>query len=301
MPGSFTVVDLSQLPAPAVVEQIDYETILADMLAYFRGLDPAYTALVESDPAYKILEVCAYREMLLRQRNNESCLAVMVTFARGSDLDQLAANFKVQRLLISPADDDAIPPIPAVYESDEDFRARIPMSLEGYTTAGSEGSYVFHGLSADGRVKDVSAVSPVPGYVTVYVLSREGDGTASDDLINTVTAALNAENTRPMTDHVTVLSSSIVTYSVAAELVLYPGPAISVVLEAARTALQKYVTSMHRNGYDVALSGIYQALHLPGMVQRVNLISPTANIVVAEGQAAYCDGMLITAVEQTDA
>jgi len=45
---------------------------------------------------------------------------------------------------------------------------------------------------------------------------------------------------------------------------------------------------MHRNGFDVALSGIYQALHIPGMVQSVTLTDPVANVVVSPGQAAYC-------------
>jgi phage-related baseplate assembly protein len=303
MAGAFTVVNLSQLPAPNAVEALDFETILtamlADLQARMQAAGQPFTALLESDPAYKILEVCAYREVLVRQRANEAVRAVMLAFAKGSDLDQIGANYNVPRLLIQPADDTTIPPTPAVWESDEDYRARIPVSLESYTTAGSEGSYVYHGLSAGGTIKDVSAVSPVPGQVVVYVLSRNGDGTASQAEIDAVAAALNAEKVRPMTDQVTVQSSSIVPWSIDAELVLYPGPDSTVVVDAARKAAQAYADSVHRNGYDVSLSGVYQALHQPG-VQRVNLNLPTANIVISDGQAPYCTGINLTVAPDTD-
>lgn len=297
MAGAFTTVNLSQLAAPNAVEQLDFETIFQNMLTDFQARMTAtgqpFTALLESDPAYKIMEVCAYRELLVRQRANEAVRAVMLAFAKGPDLDQIGANYNVLRLLITPADNTTIPPTPAVYESDDDYRARIPVSLEGYTTAGSEGSYVFWGLSASGGVKDISAVSPAPGQVVVYVLSRDGNGTAPQSLLDAVTAALNADNVRPMTDQLIVQSSSIINWSIQAELTLYPGPDADVVKAAALQAAQDYATSVHRNGYDVSLSGIYQALHRPG-VDRVNLTSPTANIPVSVGQAPFCTGINLT-------
>lgn len=299
MAGSFTTIDLSQLAAPGVVESLTYEDILAQMLSDLAARYPAFSALVESDPAHKILEVAAYRELLLRQRVNDAARAVMLAFATGSDLDQIGANFNVPRLVLDPGNPTALPPIPPTYESDEEFRARIPLSLESYTTAGSEGSYVYHGMSADGDVKDVQAVSPMPGQVTVYVLSRTGNGAASMGLLAKVGAALNADDVRPITDQVTVQSASVVNYSVTAELVLYPGPDAAVIVAAARKALQQYADSVHRIGYDVSLSGIYQALHQPG-VQRVNLTSPTANISVGDGQASYCTAITLTVAGSTN-
>lgn len=293
MAGSFTAVDLSKLPPPTVVELLSFEIIFQQMLADLIARDSTFSALVESDPAYKVLEVAAYRELLLRQRVNDAAKSVMLAFALESDLDNIGANFEVERLLITPADNTTVPPTAAVYESDEEYRARIPLSLEGYTTAGSEGSYVFHALSADGDVKDVSAVSPTPGHVTIYVLSRTGDGVADTALLDSVAAAVSADEVRPLTDNVTVLSASILTYEITAELVLYPGPDSSVVLAAARAAAREYADSVHRIGYDVSLSGVYQALHQPG-VQRVNLAAPTGNIISAEGQAPYCAAINIT-------
>lgn len=294
MAGAFTSIDLSKLPAPDVIEALDYESILAELLQDYRARMEAvgqpFTALVESDPAYKLLETCAYRSMLDRQRVNEAARAVMLAYARGADLDHIAANYNVARLVVTPEDATTLPPTPAVMESDEAFRARIPLSLEGYTTAGSEGSYVYHGMSADGDVKDVAATSPTPGMVTVYVLSHSGDGSASEQLLERVTASVNAEYVRPMTDNVTVLSASIVPYTVSATLTVYPGPSADTVLTAAREALEAYASATHRIGHDVTISGIHQALHQPG-VQNVTLATPAANISVSDGQAAYCSSI----------
>lgn len=298
MAGAFTVVNLSQLPSPDVVEALDFETILAAMLADLRARDPAFDVLVESDPAYKLLEVCAYRELLIRQRVNDAARSVMLSFATGADLDQIGANYGVQRLVLDEGDPDAIPPVPPTYESDADFRARIQLSLEGYTTAGSEGSYVFHGLGADPDVKDIAAVSPDPGLVTVYVLSRTGNGLASPELIAAVSNTLNAEEIRPMTDQVTVQSASIVNYTITAELTLYPGPDPVVVRQAALDAVTAYAEAQRRIGYDVTVSGLYAALHQPG-VQSAALSAPTSSLVIGQGEASFCTAITVTVAGST--
>lgn len=299
MPGAFNAVNLAAIPAPAIVEQLSYESIVAQMISDLQARDPSFSALVESDPAYKVIEVCAYREMLVRQRTNESCFGVMLSFAKGSDLDQLGANFNVVRLLVDPGNPLAIPPVAPTFEADNDFRTRIQLSFEGYTTAGSAGSYVFQGLSADGQVKDVSPVSPAPGQVVVYVMSRSGDGSASSDLCDTVAAALDAEHVRPMTDQVTVQSVAIVPYTIQAELVMYPGPDANVVLAAAQVAAQAYADSVHKCGFDVALSAVYAALQQTG-VQRVNLAEPVANITIGDGEAPYCTAISLTIAAATN-
>lgn len=304
--SSFTTVNLADLAPPDVIETLDFEAILAEMIADLQARDPSFTALVESDPAFKVLEVCAYREVILRQRVNDAARAVMLASARGNDLGQIGANYEVQRLTIDPGDPTAIPPIDPVYEEDDDYRKRIQLSPEGYTTAGSEGSYTFHGLSADPDVKDIQAVSPTPGVVNVYVLSRTGDGEAGTPLLDTVEAALNGERVRPMTDNVTVQSAAIIDYVIEAELVMYPGPDAEVVRTAAAAALAEYVAAVHRIGYDVSLSGVNAALHQPG-VQRVKLIGATPTpdsegllVAISDGEAPKCTDITVTVAGDTD-
>lgn len=290
------MIDLSQLPAPAVVEELDYEAIYTERKAMLLSLYPedqraavARTLALESDPIVKLLQENAYRELLWRQRVNEAARAVMVAFAQGDDLDQLGANFSVSRLVITPADDSTLPPTPALMESDSDLRLRIQQSFEGLSVAGSVGAYQYHGRSADGRVADVSVVSPSPASVTVSVLSREGDGSASPELVAIVATALNGEDVRPVADRVTVQSAAIVPYEIDATLYLYRSPEAEPVRAAAEQKLKAYISAQHRLGRDIRRSAIYAALHVEG-VQRVELTTPAADIVLTAGQASYCSG-----------
>lgn len=298
--SSYTAIDLSQLAAPEVVESLDFETIFAAMLSDLQTRDAVFTALVESDPAYKILEVAAYRELLLRQRINDSSRSVMLAYATGSDLDHLGALFGVARLLIAVADLTTVPPTAAVMESDTDFRRRIQLSLEGFSTAGPEGAYVYWALSADPDVLDASATSPSAGNVVVSVLSRTATSStaASPALLAQVNAAVNADSVRPLTDAVTVRAADIKTFVVTAALTTYPGPDSSVILTNAQAALATYLTNVRRIGFDVTLSGIYAALHQPG-VQKVSLTSPASNISVSATQVAICTASTVT-IDGTD-
>lgn len=293
MAGSFTAVDLSRLPFPGAVETLDFETVLAEMLADLRSRDPAFSALLESDPAYKVLEAAAYRETLIRQRVNEAVKAVMLAYSAGADLDQIAARYDVERLLIQAADDTTFPPTPAVYEDDESLRRRVQLSFEGFSTAGPEGAYIFHALGADADVLDASAYSPTPGVVEVAVLSRVGSGAASSELLDAVDAILSADDVRPLTDNVTVKSATVNEYAVEATITTFQGPDASVVIQAASNAVAAYVAKNHRLGRDVTLSGIYAALHQEG-VQNVTLTSPAASIVNDWDEAAFCTGITLT-------
>lgn len=291
MSSTFTAVDLSRLPAPAVVEALDFESIFGGMLADLRTRDPSFDALTEADPAYKILQVAAYRELQLRQRINNAARAVMLAYAGGSDLDQLGALLGVSRQMLDPG--DPTQSIPPTMESDTDFRRRIQLAPEGFSVAGPEGAYIFHALSADSAVLDASATSPEPGEVVVSILARDGDGSAAQTLIESVAAALAADNVRPMTDHVTVQSAQIVSYVVEATLYTYAGPDSTVVLAEAEARLQRYISESHRLGRDVTRSGLFAALHAEG-VQRVELAAPAADIVVDRTQATWCTDVTLT-------
>ena len=290
---SYTAIDLSQLPAPTVVETLDYETILTAMLTDLQQRDPVFNALIESDPVYKILEVAAYRETIIRARVNDSARAVMLAYATGSDLGQLGALFNVERKLLTPGNPTANPPTDPVWESDEEFRRRIQLSLEGLSVAGPEGAYIYHALSVDPRALDATATSPKAGEVLVTVLSREGDGSAPPDLVSAVEKHLQQDELRPMTDAVTVQGVTVIKYQVSATLYTYPGPDRAVVLAEARIQLANYVEAMRRLDKDVPVSGIFAALHVEG-VQRVQLESPAADLIISPVQAGYCDAITIT-------
>lgn len=293
-------IDLSQLPAPDIVEALDFETVLAERKAALLTLvdesqraEVEATLALESEPLTILLEENAYRELVWRQRVNEAARAVMIAHADDADLDHLVANFEVERLMIDPGDPDATPPVPPTYESNTDLRLRAQRAFEGLSVAGPRAAYEFHALSADGRVADATATSPAPAEALVTLLSTEGNGAASQALIDIVYPALSAETVRPVGDRLTVQSAEIIDYSVDATLYVYPGPEQEPILAAARAALTAYVTAQRRIGRDIRISAIHAALHVEG-VQRVELAAPTDDVVLDDTQAAHCTGTTVT-------
>lgn len=282
-------IDLSQLPAPDVIEALNFEQIYAEMRADLISRMPELEDVLqlESEPITKLLQACSYREMLLRARINDAAHALLLAYSAGADLDHKAAEVNVARLVVTPANPDAVPPTPAIYESDDRLRTRVQMALESATVAGPEGSYIFQALSASALVRDVAVASPTPGSVLVTILSTSADMQPDADLIAAVQTHLSGKKVRPLSDTVTVQAAQIVDYIVTAVIHCYPGPSSAPVLDAAVAALSAYTSNTAKIGADITLSGIYSALHQPG-VKRVDLISPAADIAISATQAARC-------------
>lgn len=299
--ASPNIIDLAQLPAPEVVEPLDYERILETRKARYLALfaqedrDAVAKALaLESEPLVITLQENAEREVILRQRVNDAARSVLLAFARGANLEHIAAEYNVRRLVIRPADPTALPPVEAIYEGDDELRERAQMAWEGLSTAGPRDGYIFHALSADGQVSDATATSPEPCDVLICVLSRDGDGIASAQLLAQVRAKLSDEDIRPMGDRLTVQSSSIVPYAVRAVLHMKgEGPGRSVALEAATRACNAYVNRARRAGVSVWRSAINATLHVEG-VAHLELIEPAVDLVLSATQAATCTGVEVT-------
>lgn len=287
-------IDLSRLPAPDIVEPLDYETLFAERKAALIKLFPknqqaelAATLALESEPLTMLLQENAYRELLLRQRINEAARGVMLAYARGSDLDHLAALLGVKRLVIEAGDPKALPPTEDKLESDTALRERTQAALEGFSTAGPRAAYVIHARASDGRVEDASAISPSPSSVVVSVLANSGDGSAPEDLLEIVKTALNDEAIRPIGDRLTVQSAQITPYQVEATLHLLYGPETEPILQQAQERLTEYIHQQRRLGRDIRRSALFAALHVEG-VQRVELISPAEDLLIDATHAAYC-------------
>lgn len=286
LPAASTAIDLSRFPPPEVVELISYDAILAALVARLQLLLPSFDATIESDPAVKILQVAAWREMLLRQQFNDRARQVMLAYATGTNLDHLGALVNVERLLVEEADEGS--GAPAVYESDTDLRRRIQLAPESFSVAGPASAYVFHALTADPTIAAASATSPEPGQVLVSLLSASGDGTATGDQIAAVEAALG-NPIRPLTDQVIVASAEIVQFEVEAELTLLTGPDETVVLAAAQAGLADYLAEARKIGRDISCSGILAKLQVEGVLT-INLIQPAADIIISATQCGHCVG-----------
>lgn len=318
-------IDLSALPAPEVIETISYEEILAQKKALFGELYDGDVLDLESEPVIKLLEVAAYQEMHLRQEMNDKAKALLLAFAGGANLDHLGANVAVERAVLEPGDTSVVPALDPVLEEDPDFKRRVQLAPEAITTAGSEGAYLFHALSAgdqptemnveaggantvivtyhfgangfSARIRDARATSPHPTEVTVYVLSQIGDGAVDAETLVAVRDHLTQKSVRPLTDLVTVSSATIKNWDVKAVLDLYDGPDPALVLETVTANFNTYKAARHKLGESVTESGLHAVFHIAG-VKNVTLSkgddSAWEDVVCALNEAPYCTAMEVT-------
>ena len=296
---STTRIDLSALPFPNVLETLDYETELAACKAELILRDPELAPVLnyESEPLVKLLQTFAYRNLLKTGQINEKAKALMLAYAKGSDLDHLAANRGVYRKTIIEENPNTNPPTAAVMELDEDLRRRVQLEPESMS-AGSEGCYQFWGLSAHGHVKDIAVTTPTAGFVDIYVQSHI-DEIAVQSLLNIVDQTLTPSTRRPFTDKVTVKAATPIEWTLNASLVLFPGPDAEVVKQAAETALAEYISITNSLGYDVTRSGLFRALHQGG-VQNVIINNPPNDIVIPKSKYAKNVGVDISITEFRD-
>lgn len=291
---SFTAINLDRLPAPQIIEQPDFETIFAARKARLIELAPhlAPALELESEPLVKLLQEDSYRELILRAAVQDAGSGNLLAFASGAVLDHLAAFYGVERLVIQEADASVSPPIEELLEDDARLRARVQLAPEGFTTAGSIGSYTFWALSASAEVKDVAILeTATAGQVRVVVLSTEGDGMPDAALLALVDEATDPR--RPLTDEVMVEAANVHNYTVEAELILYDGPDAELVRQASVAAVQAFVDDHHRLGHDITIAGLHAALYREG-VQDIHITAPAATLEIGSDTAAHCTQITVT-------
>ena len=266
-------VDLSALPPPAALDTLAYEDVRTALLEDIVGREPdlAPALALETGATVRQVEATAYRELVWRADGNAKVRAVMLATATGADLDNAAANLGVERL---PG------------ELDPSLRARGADSFNGTSVAGPAAAYRRQALNVDASLVDAEVTSPTPGVVHIALLTTEPDGAASADLVASVQAALSADDVRPLTDNVQVVSATVTPYDVTALLHLASGLDGATVQAAAAAAVQVYADARRALGKGVAVKGVIAALMQPG-VDNVDLASPLADIPPAPGAAAY--------------
>ncbi|MBS7440629.1 baseplate J/gp47 family protein [Pseudomonas syringae] len=289
-----SLIELSALPAPQVLEDLDFEELYQGELSAFREyMGDNWSALLESDPVTKLLELGAYRRLQNRARVNDAAKSLLLAYARKADLDQLAANVNLKRLQIQAADPDAVPPIAALMEGDDALQERVQLAYEGLTTAGPRNSYILHARNASALVADATAESPSPAVVVVTVLALEGSGVASADLLETVRLNLSDDDVRPLGDRLTVQSAEILPYRINAVVhMVGSGPETEATLAECKSRLQSWINPRRRLGLEVARSGVDAQLHING-VSRVELQGWT-DVRPTRAQAAWCESFTVT-------
>lgn len=322
----FHAKNLSGFPIPSIIENIPYEDLLKENINRLNGVIPLtfdpnfqpllvqaeiietengfefripvddhagmyYTAL-ESEPLLRLLQVDTYRMKTWLNYINNMTLAMMPAYCEGSVLDHYAVSDGVNRLLMTAEDKTTSPPTAAVYEADDSFRRRWLLSKEARSNGGSEGWYLFHALSADPRIKDALAFSPNPRGVLIVILSTEGNGTASQELIDKVHATIKEKYTEVMTDELVVQSAKINEYRIEAEVWYYLGSSNETVNKNIEEKYADYRARTEQIGHIIDDSNIYDFLRQEG-IYRAEIKTPDLPIHNNQFQASFCTGLTL--------
>lgn len=269
------LVDLQALPVP--------EFVVRDPAARVQELVARYEAetgktLYPGQPERLLIDLIAYADQNLRAAIQYAGEQNLLATAQGAALDNLAAFFGVTRL---PG------------ETDDALRERVRLAPEAFTVAGSTGSYRFHALSADPSIVDVAVISPSPGVVNLYPLVTTG--LPSQAILDAVTAAVSADDVRPLTDQVQVLAPTPVDYTITATVTPYVGQNPDLTLQAAQAAAADLVAQWNaRLGHDIVRSQIIGRLQAVPGVYRVDLTAPATDQVLQPHEWARNTGINLT-------
>lgn len=274
--------DLSLLPAPGVIEELKYESILSRQRAKFMEvwevvraanpgtLLPAYDVqLLETDPAMIGNEAETYRETVLRARINDAAKANLLAFATGTDLDHLAAFYDVFRM---------------AGENDDRLVTRVILAIQGRSPGGTEERYKFIAMSADISVADAfvytAGRSPL---INVAIYSNAADGVASPSLLSKVNAALQAPGVRMVNDTIVVASAVRKVVDIEADYWLLP-TASADLSAAAEDNLRTSWLAIRNLGRDLTTTWWTSKLMVSGM-QNIVPISPAADVIANPAEA----------------
>ena len=275
-------IDLTRLPAPKVIEELDFETIFERKKTALLELVPssvretiAATLSLESEPLTIDLQQQAYQEMILRQRINQAAASTLLAFAQGSDLDHLAAAKGITRKIVRQADPTALPPVEALYETDDDLRRRVQLYPEKLA------AYEAHALDAHPKIIDARAVREVAGTVCVFI--KAADGVPSAEILQAAQDYLSAETRRPLCDTVKVKAGRPKAVRIAARIRYESGPDLTLVKNKQLDDLKKMLEKNSRLGASIALSKIIGALDTDG-VKKIEMASPLEDINCSDGE-----------------
>jgi phage-related baseplate assembly protein len=178
-------------------------------------------------------------------------------------------------------------------ETDEALRIRYLDIWEKPSTAGSLEGYRFHALSADSRIESVALNSPEPSIVEVAYYSPLAD----DAMRERLTAALNAEYVRPLTDVVNITPAAVIPLNITAALYCEANADMAVIKTAAGEALKKQLKPAL--GRDISLTKIISALHADNVV-KVVLTAPAADIKPNWNEIAVLGEIAVETTEYED-
>lgn len=160
-------------------------------------------------------------------------------------------------------------------QSDDELYQSILQSMFAPSTAGSRGGYIYHAKSVSTEIADVAVQSPAPGEIRIYALMKSGD-IASETIKQAIYDKCNADDVRPLADHVEMANPDIIYYQIKFTYYLPSGAAnYAEISNAVENAVENYIAwQSEKFGRDINPSYLIGLLMQTG-VKRVELQNPT--------------------------
>ena len=158
---------------------------------------------------------------------------------------------------------------------DDAFYELMRASMDGYSTAGPTGGYIYHAKRVSSEIADVVTNAPAPCYVRIYVLMNDGT-IAGEELKIAVEEACSQDKVRPQTDYVKAKDPAAVPYDIDLTYYLPSHSNVSAAtFEAAvADAVERYkVWQGTKLGRDINPSKLYEFLMATG-IKRVEIRKP---------------------------
>ncbi len=159
--------------------------------------------------------------------------------------------------------------------TDDEFYELMRASMDAYSCAGARGSYEYFARQVSTEIADVTANSPTPGVVKLYVLMSDGT-LATDEIKAAVLAACNADTVRPLTDQVFVEDAEQVGYNIDFTYYTQTGSGRSAaeIQAAVDNAVREYIRWQDTKlGRDINPDELRERLYHTG-IKRIELREP---------------------------
>ncbi len=280
---TFSLQDLEALGKPDIIETVSFQALLEARKAKYvaeatlAGLD-FDVAAIETDPVVISLREAAFKEVFLRARGNDIARARYLYFATGSAIDHQGAFYDCVRL---------------AGETDDRYKLRIVLAIQGRSTGGPEALYRLIALSTSLRVRDAKVYrigrSPL---IHVAILAADNNGVADPALLNAVTIALSDPYKVVCNDHFEVRAAVQQVIAVTADVWLLPGTD-ETILTTLPGDLKTRWDSEGGLGRDLIQPWIVSRLMTLGVMRAV-VTSPSSDIIMPPYQAVSISSVTLT-------
>lgn len=166
--------------------------------------------------------------------------------------------------------------------TDEEYYELLVASMDGYSTAGARGAYIYLAKQVSTEIADVAVTTPEPCVVKLYVLMENGR-LAGEEMKSAVLEACSAETVRPLTDFVSVEDPEKATYNIS--FTYYTpaqsgaGASATEIAAKVKAAVDEYAAWQRaRLGRDINPSQLIWLLMQTG-IKRVDLQEPVFTVL----------------------